>query len=201
LYERQRSLETHIPSVISVVGVGGIGTWVGIYSALLGSEKILLFDSDSLEVHNLNRLPYTLEDIGKNKAQLCREFINRIRPDTLAFSFPNIDEFSLDLLEGVVFICTDNFRSQEMIREYCVEKGMPFLHLGCDGRHFTIESRTTSDQIWSGEIEEGYRIIPSYVITPAMLALLGLLLFDLRQYRLDIDISSDLKSLIYFLKA
>jgi len=197
IYLRQRELHVHVPPIISVVGVGGIGSWVAIIGAMLGVEEIHLFDSDSLEIHNLNRLPYTEEDVGKPKTLVCKEFINRIRPDTLVFTHPAIDEFSLDSLRGFVFICTDTVRSQDMVRKYCVEEDLPFLHLGYDGRHFTLEGMKELS-VWGIEgTQDGYRIVPSYVITPLFVTLLAYLSIDLGFTPEEIYISESLREVFF----
>jgi len=197
IYLRQRELHVHVPPIISVVGVGGIGSWVAIIGAMLGVEEIHLFDSDSLEIHNLNRLPYTEEDVGKPKTLVCKEFINRIRPDTLVFTHPAIDEFSLDSLRGFVFICTDTVRSQDMVRKYCVEEDLPFLHLGYDGRHFTLEGMKELS-VWGIEgTQDGYRVVPSYVITPLFVTLLAYLSIDLGFTPEEIYISESLREVFF----
>ena len=199
IYLRQEELQVEVPPVISVVGVGGVGSWVAIIGAMLGVEEIHLFDSDSLEIHNLNRLPYTEEDVGKPKTLVCKEFINRIRPDTLVFTHPAIDEFSLDSLRGFVFICTDTVRSQDMVRKYCVEEELPFLHLGYDGRHFTLEGKKELT-VWGIEgVQDGYRIVPSYVITPVFVALLAYLTIDLSLSPDKVYISKDLGEVLSLL--
>ena len=197
IYLRQEELHVEVPPIISVVGVGGIGSWVAIIGAMLGVEEIHLFDSDSLEIHNLNRLPYTEEDVGKPKTLVCKEFINRIRPDTLVFTHPAIDEFSLDSLRGFVFICTDTVRSQDMVRKYCVEEDLPFLHLGYDGRHFTLEGMKELS-VWEIEgTQDGYRVVPSYVITPLFVTLLAYLSIDLGLTPEEIYISDSLREVFW----
>ena len=188
LFTRQQRLDVVVPATISVVGVGGIGFWVALNSAMLGTSKLILYDPDTIENHNRNRLPLTEEDVGKNKAIVAREYIQRIRPDCTVFALPMaINEISMSQLEGFVFICTDTLSSQGSVRSYCVEHRLPFLHLGYDGRHFTIENKESMDGVFSVEDEPDdtgqYTIVPSYVLTPQMISLLSLTLCDMNVWR------------------
>jgi len=195
LYTRQNRMRVKLPDTACVIGVGGVGTWVAVNAAMLGVRKLLLFDSDILERHNLNRLPYTEDDLGKNKARVCKELIGRLRPDALVIAFPNIDEFSLTQLEGHVFICTDTVSSQNMIRHYCRDKGLPFLRLGYDGRHFTIENRLDAPSLWGKDtsgLDSRYTIVPSYLLTPQLLALLALTIVDMGAVLTPVDISANI---------
>ncbi len=81
MYDRQASLGIYSPEEVSIIGCGGIGAWVAIDLAMTGTEKVNLFDSDDLEAHNLNRLPFTLNDIGKPKVEVLKKYIENIRPD------------------------------------------------------------------------------------------------------------------------
>lgn len=192
LYNRQQDLDVLVPTQMAIVGVGGIGYFVAVNAAMLGAEKIILFDSDVLELHNLNRLPYGQDDLGKNKAQACREVIQRIRPNASVFAFGNIDEFNISSLSELtgrrmVYICTDTLESQKMIRDYCREHEIRFMRLGYDGRHFTIENKPEMPLVWTetepDEDEESaigrYSIVPSYTITPQLVALSALMIYDM----------------------
>lgn len=192
IYSRQIPLNVKVPETVSIVGCGGIGSWVGIFSALMGTKKFHLYDSDVLEASNLNRLPFKTEDIGKPKVLCLKEFITSIRPDSIVFTHPNIDEDSLMFLEPLVFICTDTIRSQAMISKFCKEQSIPFIRLGYDGRDFTL---MINEEVRTWGEETGYRFIPSYVITPALLSLLALLLYDLRELK-ELSLTLSLNQLL-----
>lgn len=188
LFTRQQRLDVAVPETVSVVGVGGIGFWAALNAAMLGTSKLILFDPDMVENHNRNRLPLTEEDVGKNKALVAREHIQRLRPDCTVFALPMaINEISMAQLEGFVFICTDTLSSQGSVRTHCVENNLPFLRLGYDGRHFTMENRETMDGVFSAEDDpddEGqYTIVPSYVLTPQMISIIALTFCDMNIWR------------------
>jgi len=141
-YERQRSLS--IPTYnVSIVGCGGTGTWVALFSAMSGSKKIKLFDSDAIELHNLNRLPFSPAQIGEEKTKVLKELIQQLRPDCTVITFPHVEPDSLTLLEGVVYDCTDRHNVQNMLQEYCQNQTPKrvYRRVGYDGDHLTVLSK------------------------------------------------------------
>jgi molybdopterin/thiamine biosynthesis adenylyltransferase len=61
------------------LGVGGLGSVVTMNLCRLGVGKIILIDKDVVDAHNLNRqLLFSVQDIGKPKAQAARENLMNI---------------------------------------------------------------------------------------------------------------------------
>ena len=54
---------------VAVVGLGGRGSNVAMWLARLGVGHLLLYDFDKVELSNLNRQYYFLEDVGKYKEE------------------------------------------------------------------------------------------------------------------------------------
>jgi len=173
LYLRQQDLELKVPKRIAVVGCGGIGSWVAIYSAMVGVKEMLLFDDDVLEVHNLNRLPFSLEDVGKPKVRVVRDFILKLRPECTVFAYETkLTEFSKSLLYGcdVVFDCTDNTRAHEFIEKLWDEQVFTTLIRGSyNGEHITVAKNSKVTMNSWGERVDGYDI-PSYVAPTSIVA-------------------------------
>jgi len=173
IYDRQRSMFIPLKQV-AVVGVGGVGTWVAIFNAMSGTKYIKLFDSDTVDITNLNRLPFSQEDVGKPKAQVCKEFIKRIRPDCIVMTFPKISKTNLFLLDDcdVVFECTDDYRVQKLVYDYCKEKRIRFWRAGTEG--FTVEVRMDVPKaLWNPQT--GYRIVPTWVCPTVLASLLAVI--------------------------
>ena len=60
--------------VAACFGVGGLGSVVSLNLCRLGIGKIILFDYDVVDIHNLNRqLLYTTKDIGQAKVFAAKE--------------------------------------------------------------------------------------------------------------------------------
>lgn len=175
IYERQELVNLGIsyPSgPVAVVGVGGVGTWTGILLALSGVTELVLIDGDTVQPENLNRLPFTLEDIGRPKVEVLEEFIKKIRPEANIRALPTfLDETTIDLLADcdVVICTTDTLASQELISSYCAEHDKIFIKAGCDGNHVTVCHDLPT---WEGTGQEGYTI-PSWAVPTAFAACLA----------------------------
>ena len=111
LYQRQEELKLNQNQTVTVVGCGGIGYWVAKILAMSGISKMHLYDPDTLEEHNLNRLDIPYKYIGKNKADVTKVAILNIREEITVYSFPY--EFN-DMGEKTDWVidCTDKPKAQ-----------------------------------------------------------------------------------------
>jgi predicted ThiF/HesA family dinucleotide-utilizing enzyme len=191
IFQRQEPLHTKVPEVATVVGVGGIGFWIALDLAMLGTKELVLIDPDRIEISNLNRIPLSLKNIGRSKVLATKEFITDIRPDCRIEAIPDRVEDHLGEIKGYVFICVDDFDVASLVVSSSQASGLPYIVLTYDGRHFTITKEVNS--CWEVEARRGYRVIPSYVITPQMVSLIALVMIDLGK---TMDISESLEGLI-----
>jgi molybdopterin/thiamine biosynthesis adenylyltransferase len=66
---------------ITVLGVGGLGTYVALALTALGVGNLHLVDHDVVELTNLNRqVLYTVEDIGRPKVAAAADRLARVNP-------------------------------------------------------------------------------------------------------------------------
>lgn len=168
LYNRQEKLKLTVPKKVAVVGCGGIGYWVAKFLAMSGCEHIELFDPDTLEEHNLNRLDIPLKYIGKNKADITQAAIQELREDCTCYAYPF--KFS-DLNTGFEWVidCTDNSDSQMVNQELARKMGAKYFKAGYDGEGFGIHNTIAE---W-GESTDGYTIVPSWVCPAVIVASLA----------------------------
>lgn len=168
LYKRQKELKLVTPKKIAVVGCGGIGYWVAKFLAMSGCECLHLFDPDTLEDHNLNRLDIPLRFIGKNKADVTREAILSIREDSTVYAYPF--KFT-DLESGYDWVidCTDDGDAQLENQEIARRLGAKYFKAGYDGEGFGIHNTIAE---W-GEGTDGYTIVPSWVVPASIVAALA----------------------------
>ena len=164
LYDRQKTLELKVPERVSVIGVGGIGTWVAIFAAMSGVKELELSDPDTVDVTNLNRVPYTTADVSLRKTTLAKEFVEMIR-DVLVLERETSANFNST---DFVFICTDNLDSKVKYAELAKAKGVPFAVLGYDGNAISL-SINRVPVVWDNG-PDGYRTVPSWVAPPAFIA-------------------------------
>jgi len=172
-YSRQNML--HIPRVPcgSIVGCGGTGTWTALFLAMSGCEKIKLFDTDQLEPHNLNRLPYTSDNMGELKTKILKDKILELRPECSILTFGNVEPINYSLLEGYVYDCTDKRAIQDALQDYCEEKELTYRRVGYDGDHITTLAWGRPQSTEGVEPEDGYTVIPSWVIPSVLVSALA----------------------------
>jgi len=168
LYHRQERLNLDIPSVASVVGVGGTGFWVAIFLAMSGTEHLILVDPDVLEESNRNRLPVESR-LGLRKVTLCANFINRIRTCRIEQHQIKIESpEDCEILRGTVFCCTDSLKSQQLIYAYCKKNHLQYFRCGYDGTYLNVSN--AFPLTFEEEPERtGYQFVPSWVV-PCVIA-------------------------------
>lgn len=165
LYDRQKDLELNVPRKVSIIGVGGIGTWVAMFAAMSGVRELELSDPDTIDGTNLNRLPYSGEAVGELKVEAAQSAIWMRRPATLIKTRETSANFDW---ADFVFICTDNLESKTKYAHTAKDKGVPFAILGYDGNAISL-SINRIPEVWDSG-PDGYRTVPSWVAPPAFIA-------------------------------
>lgn len=158
IYSRQEKIKLHIPDLITVVGCGGIGSWVGFLSALIGIKKIKLIDNDRVEISNLNRTPYRYIDVGIFKVLALREIIRDVRPTTEVITINQ--KLTKEMIEGdnIIICCTDNNEPRGI-----VSKSNAKIKLFCYAENDSYKVETTfNDNTF--EISGGYTVIPQWLM-------------------------------------
>lgn len=175
-YDRQQKLKISPPAEASVIGCGGVGAWIAIDLALTGVQKLRLFDDDTLEAHNLNRLPFSATDIGNKKTTVLYNFIKGIRPDIEIMQYGRVSSITKKLLSGVVIDCTDVIAAQQLIYDECKSRNMRYYRIGYDGHHITVIDGQHPDapkvsKVWDDDSgRTGYTIISSWAAPPQLAA-------------------------------
>lgn len=74
--------------IVTIIGLGNIGSHVATTLARLGIQGLVLFDHDMVEVHNLTSQGYDVNDLGKNKVSAMAAKLEAINPDVLIDPIP-----------------------------------------------------------------------------------------------------------------
>lgn len=177
LYDRQQEMGIYIPNKVTVIGLGGGGSWVAINLALMGVKELVICDNDFVEESNLNRTLFRYSDINKLKTEAVELLIKERRPDCRVTSFKNTSiklyedykaGLSLDfcsLLDSTIIIdATDNYQTRTLLHKiFSNEKfNIHYCKLGYDGTEFEID--WTFTPIEDSNLQ-GYRRINTYVGT------------------------------------
>ncbi|KAG5509127.1 hypothetical protein JKF63_06136 [Porcisia hertigi] len=131
---------------VAIVGAGGVGSVVAEMLTRCGIGKILLFDYDTVELANMNRLFYRPEQQGLTKVQAAKSTLESINPDTVIephaynITLPeNWQRFSDALTKGgvdpnspidLLLCCVDNFQARLTINLACLTYDVPWIESG-----------------------------------------------------------------------
>jgi len=166
LYKRQEKLVLNQDQSITVVGCGGIGYWVAKFAAMSGIDELWLFDPDTFEDHNFNRIDLSPKFVGRNKSEMTKKVITYLRPEATVYNFPyKYSQLTAEKTDWVID-CTDNHESQIKNQKIAKEIGSRYMKAGYDGENFSIHNSVAE---W-GESEDGYIVIPSWVVPASIVA-------------------------------
>lgn len=169
IYNRQDSLNITKPETVTVIGVGGVGSWAALDAALAGAEKIIVCDPDVIEEHNLNRTPFKQSQVGMHKTTALVELITERRLETEVVPVnKRIEEtagaFRQDMEESIVIDCRDHASElPDGISENVA------VTAGYDGFEYTLHFNPDYEAVLGDENTE-YETVPSFVAPPQFLA-------------------------------
>jgi len=117
---------------ITIIGVGGVGSYV--FEALVrcGIENITIIDPDVITITNLNRqLMTTLDTVGESKVEVLKKRASSINENvniTCIGEFITSDNISLVSSDTDYIIdCCDTVRTKCAIIEEALSKNIPFV--------------------------------------------------------------------------
>ena len=92
---------------VAVVGLGGLGSNIAIMLTRMGVGHLHLIDFDRVDVSNLHRQQYFVEQVGLYKTEALASTLRKINPHIdLELSCVKLDEHNLaDLLKDETIIC------------------------------------------------------------------------------------------------
>lgn len=167
LYNRQEELDLKEYDKILVIGAGGIGSWAVMNLALSGCvDEVHVCDPDFVEESNLNRTPFARRHIGMSKVWAIRDIVSERRHDVVVIPMDGIvQNVGINISEyDVVLDCSDGL----MVKEWAMaQKFESYMKLGYDGWSVTMDF---SSVIPWDEGDTGYRVVPSFIVPPQMLA-------------------------------
>ncbi len=125
---------------VAVIGIGGLGCPTSIYLTAVGVGKITLVDNEKFELNNLNRQILCLQrDIGKSKAKVAKEKLEALNSEIeVEAVVAEITRDNVHNLIGDVDVIVDgqdNWKTRFIMNEYCVTRGIPFVHAGVSAMH------------------------------------------------------------------
>ncbi|WP_037355330.1 ThiF family adenylyltransferase [Selenomonas sp. FC4001] len=140
--------------VITVAGVGGVGSIIAEHLVHMGFRHIHLIDFDTLELSNMNRIVAVTHEDAVNqrvKVEAIRENLLKINPDADIIAH-NSDVFTKEAEKIMansdwILVATDNHASRHHIQEIAFRYYVPFITAGVN---ITVENGQIQDM--SGEV-------------------------------------------------
>jgi molybdopterin/thiamine biosynthesis adenylyltransferase len=140
--------------VVSIVGVGGLGSVVAEHLIHMGFHEINLVDPDVLEMSNLNRVVgayYEDAEQKRAKVDVVKRHLIGINPKATVTAYKkDVHEKEVEgvlALSDWIIVATDNHSSRLKAQELSVQYFVPLLSLGVN---ITVKGNTIEDM--SGEV-------------------------------------------------
>lgn len=110
---------------VGVIGVGGVGSWVGQQLALLGVQGLYLYDHDVVDIHNLNRSVFREDDVGKPKVNVFSNFCYELNPAVKVLpsnvQITSVREIPNDI--NILFSAVDNVETRLLLQKWAKASG------------------------------------------------------------------------------
>lgn len=112
-------------ATVAVLGLGGLGSNVSICLARAGIGKLILIDFDKVDITNIHRQQYKLEQIGLEKTKALADNLREINPFMeIETHQVKVNESNIhQLLNEADIVCEafDNAKSKAMLVNYVLE--------------------------------------------------------------------------------
>lgn len=138
-YERIRD------ATVAVVGMGGVGSVAAEMLTRCGVGRLLMYDYDSVELANMNRLFFRPEQCGMTKTQAAAQTLGGINPDVALEPYTmnittltGFDAFKASICDpatgasrvDLVLSCVDNYEARMTINQVCLELNQTWMESG-----------------------------------------------------------------------
>lgn len=139
-------------AVIGIIGLGGGGSHIVQQLAHLGVRRFRLFDPQTIEESNLNRMVgATVNDVEVStpKLEIARRVIRSITPDAEAIGYSEVWQNHADVIHGcdIVFGCVDTFIGRRDLEVTCRRYLIPYIDIGMDVHQVMGDSPRMAGQI------------------------------------------------------
>ncbi|XP_074317199.1 ubiquitin-like modifier-activating enzyme 5 [Silene latifolia] len=142
-YERIREFS------VAVVGIGGVGSVAAEMLTRCGIGRLLLYDYDTVELANMNRLFFRPEQVGMTKTDAAVQTLSDINPDVVLESYTmnitTVEGFEIFMSSlknkkfcpakagsgvDLVLSCVDNYEARMVVNQACNELNQTWMESG-----------------------------------------------------------------------
>ena len=118
-------------SIVSIVGLGALGSVSANLLVRAGIGRLILIDRDLVEISNLQRQSLFIEEhLDKPKAIIAKEILKKINSEVKIISyFDGLNYKNINLLKSdLILDCTDNLETRFLINEFCIKNNIPWIY-------------------------------------------------------------------------
>ncbi|CAI5994187.1 unnamed protein product [Closterium sp. NIES-64] len=131
---------------VAIVGVGGVGSVAAEMLTRCGIGRLLLYDYDSVELANMNRLFFRPDQVGMTKTDAAVQTLQGINPDVGLESYTinittveGFERFTASLTRpsersksrvDLVLSCVDNYEARMVVNQACNELKQVWMESG-----------------------------------------------------------------------
>jgi len=129
---RQATLISNVNKSVLIIGAGGVGFWVCSTLCLVSpSIRCTVFDGDTLEETNRERIPVHEANDGDTKTYVLSRYLNITKRRIIAIPhFFEVEFFDFIEKPDIVIDCTDKIDIQRAVYNYCKENDIKFYKVG-----------------------------------------------------------------------
>ena len=113
-------------AIVAICGLGGLGSNIAISLARAGIGKLILIDFDKVDITNLHRQQYKVNQIGKNKTDALSENLKEIAPyiGIESHTVRITEDNAVELLKDADIICEafDDAEAKAMLTNLVLEE-------------------------------------------------------------------------------
>lgn len=102
---------------IHIVGCGSVGSTIAENLARCGVKKMVLWDFDVVEQHNIVNQMFRQQDVGKSKVEALKDILCDINPEISSTVELQPKGWQGKLMSGYIFLCVDNIELRKKIVE------------------------------------------------------------------------------------
>jgi len=220
-YSHQAKLKS---SIITILGLGGLGTNLLYNLAAIGIQNIRIVDYDKVELSNLNRqILYTEADIGRKKTEAAKDRILQFSPQMNIETYDKKlscieDIFNIISGSDIVVGAADQPRDKiiDWINAASVQHNIPFICGGLDSQwavyYSVIPKKTGCIECWKSQAKKSnylyqdwvqqkeftHAASPNVIIMPFVSILSGLMVSDIIKIVTGISEPKSLEKLCAF---
>lgn len=141
-------------SRVLVIGAGGLATTALSYLSLSGVGNLTIVDFDTIENSNLHRQTlFTPKDIGRNKAEVAKEYLMQRAPDikinAISHELDISELLSLVKSHDVMLDCTDDLAFSYMLNDVAILEKKPVVFANATGMTGQIFTMIPSNEPYS----------------------------------------------------